>query len=123
MLREKLGLIFNLFDLVGVYNVSRNSPSERRFLSMRSTPKAPRSYLIDHLPDSDPWANDFIEVQGKFEFGPEDDGSYPVSRLNTFIGLFFLRTVLSFFTSIFVMECHLSSSFFFLQRFLQCQLG
>lgn len=92
VLREKFGIIFNLPDLVGVYNVSRNSPSERRFLSLRSTPKEPRPYLIDHLPDSDPWANDFVEVRGNFEFGPDDDGIYSIPRQNTVIGLLLFKS-------------------------------
>jgi hypothetical protein len=86
-LREKYGLVFNLFDLIGVYNVSRSSPLGRRFLSLRSTPKEPREYLIDHLPDSDRGANDFVEIRGNFEFGPEDDGLYPIPRLNMLLGL------------------------------------
>jgi hypothetical protein len=84
-LRERFNLTFTLSDLIGVYNVSRNKSSSRRFLSLRCI-KPPRPYLIDHLPDSDPWANDFVEVRGNFEFGPGEDRSYPIPRGEIFLG-------------------------------------
>lgn len=78
--REKFYFTFNIFDLIQVYNVSQNKSSERRFLSLRSTPKEPQTYLIDQLPDSDRWTNDFVEAYGNFEFGPDDNRMYPIPR-------------------------------------------
>ena len=76
--------------------MSRHGKTNRRYLST-SSHKEP---LIDGLPDTDKWANLYVEVSGNYEFGDQTNRIHHVPKVKDFRGLqicFFCRAQSSLF--------------------------
>lgn len=73
-LKETHSLIFNVADLFHVYTMSRH---ERQYLTTHKT----LDHLITNLPDTDKWANFYVEVHGNFKFDNSTNINYPVSKV------------------------------------------
>lgn len=83
-LKELHDLEFTVADLFHTYIMSRHGQTERRYLSTRRD-KEP---LIDGLPDTDKWANFYVEVNGNYEFGDQTNRRYSVPKIKDFRGSF-----------------------------------
>lgn len=81
-LKELHNLEFTVADLFHTYIMSRHGGTERRYLSTRSG-KEP---LIDGLPDTDKWANFYVEVSGNCEFGSQSVRLHSVPKIKDFRG-------------------------------------
>ncbi|KAI8571318.1 hypothetical protein RHMOL_Rhmol01G0110300 [Rhododendron molle] len=79
-LKELHNLEFTVADLFHTYIMSRHGKTERRYLSTHSN-KEP---LIDGLPDTDKWANFYIEVSGNYEFGDQTVRLQTVPKIKDF---------------------------------------
>lgn len=90
-LKELHNLDFSVADLFHTYQMSRHGKTDRRYLSTRSN-KEP---LIDGLPDTDKWANFYVEVSGNYEFGDQSNRIHHVPKVKDFRGclsfLYFCR--------------------------------
>lgn len=87
-LKELHDLEFNVADLFHSYIMSRHGRTERRYLSTRRD----KELLIDGLPDTDKWANFYVEVNGNYEFGDQTNHRYSVPKIKDFRGGFFLTS-------------------------------
>ncbi|KAI8559770.1 hypothetical protein RHMOL_Rhmol04G0199900 [Rhododendron molle] len=79
-LKELHDLEFTISDLFHTYVMSRHGKTNRRYLSIRSG-KEP---LKDGLPDTDKWANFYVEVSGNYEFGDQTVRLHSVPKITDF---------------------------------------
>lgn len=79
---ENHGLEFTIADLVHTYTMSRLGRTGRRYLtsSLKMEP------LITSLPDTDKWADFYLEVHGNYEFG-DAPKHHPVRKVSDTRGL------------------------------------
>lgn len=78
-LKMARNLDIEVCDIFRCYFMSSNKKSNRWFLSIWTNIE----HLIEHLPDSDQWANDYIEVFDNYNFAIGDrDRLYPLSTSN-----------------------------------------
>jgi hypothetical protein len=83
-LKERYGLEFEAEDLFGLYFVSENRVSKRKFFGSR----AGQRKLIRGLPDSDKYANDFVCVSGEFEYALGELRYNPIPRVPGYAGIY-----------------------------------
>lgn len=73
-LTSKFGLKFQVHDLFLPYFMNSNAHSGRRYFSVRRD----YDHIVRRLPDSDKWANDYLEVYGNYDLGAREHGATPV---------------------------------------------
>jgi hypothetical protein len=88
-LRERYRLDFEAEDLFGLYFVSENRVSKRKFLGSR----AGQRKLIRGLPDSDKYANEFVCVSGEFEYAVGEFKLNPIPRVAGYAGITRVRAL------------------------------
>ncbi|KAI8572385.1 hypothetical protein RHMOL_Rhmol01G0194500 [Rhododendron molle] len=86
-LKELHNLEFTVVDLFRTYIMSRHGKTNRRYLSTRNG-KEP---LIDGLPDTDKWANFYVEGSNNYEFGDQTVRLHTVPKIKDFRGTAPLR--------------------------------
>lgn len=85
-LKELHDLDFTIADLFETYIMSRHGRTEHTYLSTHRG-KEP---LVDGLPDTDKWANFYVEVSGNYEFGDQTNHRHHVPKIDCFSLSFFL---------------------------------
>lgn len=81
-LKESQGLKFSVADLFDMYIMSRHGRTKCRYLWTRRN-KEP---LISGLPDTDKWANFYVEVNGNYEFDDQVHRRHAVPKVKDFRG-------------------------------------
>lgn len=108
-LKLKDNLDLRIWDLLDIYAVSRNKSFGRYFLMTR--PK--RRQIVEHIPDSEKWAEQHLVVSGNFAV-PSDEDLFPIPTRKGNLGWYSLLTLFTVSFHIFLsnncLECFSRSS-------------